>query len=1043
MSIFKSAVNKPITTLMVFTAVIVMGIYSLMNIPIDLFPEMDPPFISVMTVYPGANASDIETNITRPLENTFNTVDKLKQITSVSSDNLSIISLEFDWSADLNEASNDIRDAIDMVYSSLPEDINRPSIFKFNISMFPIVFYAITADESYEGLERILEERIINPLNRIDGIGSVSLIGAPQRKIYVEVDPVKLEAYNLSIEQIGNAIQTENLNMPSGNIRMGRMDYQFRVQGEFHESYELNDLVVAHFQGSTVYLKDVAKIRDGLKDVTLDESINGRRGVRMFVMKQSGANTVRIARDVRNTIAELEKDLPADVQISEIMDTSRFISDSISNLSRTMLWALLFVVLVVLFFLGKWRATFIVMITIPISLIVSFLYLFITGGSINIISLASLSIALGMVVDDAIVVLENISRHIERGTTPREAAIYATNEVWLSVIVTTMVIVAVFFPLTLVGGMTGVLFKQLGWIVTITVTTSTIAAITLTPMLSSKLLGLKAKSRIPEKFSHARIIEPFLNRLDNGYEKIIIVALANKKKILVGALALFVGSLFLLRFVSTTFMPEADEGQLRANIELTTGLRVEETIKISRHVEEIIDRKYPEVEIKAISSGADDQAGMMSLFMQTGSNRITANMRLSRPSERERSVWDIADDLRRELEQIPEIAEFTVETGDGGGGASGGGKIDVEIYGYDFSTTSQLAEELRAKIAAIPGAEDVQISRKDERPELQLSLDRKKLAEHGLNTAMVSAALRNRITGLTASFLREEGNEYDIIVRYKEDFRSSVSDINNFTITNPMGQKIKLGEIGEVKEYFNPPNIERKRRERVVTVSALPSGVALGDLATEINKVIAETEIPQGIMVNVGGDYEEMIDSFMDLGLLLLISIILVFLVMASQFESFIMPFVIMFSIPFSFTGVILALLITNTTLSIIAGLGAVLLIGIVVKNGIVLIDYINLMRDRGMPLNDALAYAGKMRLRPVLMTAMTTILAMLPMAMSTGEGSEIWSPMGITLIGGLVFSTIVTLVLVPVVYGIVSRRGERDKMRKIREKFTFLNETH
>ncbi len=1037
MSIYKNAVNKPITTLMVFTAVIVMGIYSLIYIPIDLYPEMDPPFISVMTTYPGANASDVETNVTRPLEDAFNTVDNLKEITSVSSDNLSVISLEFDWDTDLNEASNDIRDAIDFLFDNLPDDVNRPSIFKFNMSMIPIVFYAVTAEESYPGLAKILEERVINPLNRIDGIGSVNMIGTPQRRIYIEVDPVKLDAYNLTIEQIGNLIRAENMNMPSGNIKMGMMDYQLRVQGELTESYELNDMVVGHFRGATVFLKDVAEVRDTLRDITLDERIMGSQGVRMFVMKQSGANTVTVARDVKNAIDELKLDLPPDISINEILDTSVFISDSVSNLSQTMLWALFFVVLVVLFFLGKWRATFIVVLTIPISLIVSFIYLYVTGGSLNVISLASLSIALGMVVDDAIVVLENISRHIERGTSPREAAIYATNEVWLSVIITTLVIVAVFFPLTLVGGMTGILFKQLGWIVSITVVTSTIAAISLTPMLASQLLELKKRIEKPGRFSHAKTIEPFLEWFESFYETTLRGALKNKKKILVIALAVFIGSLFLLNFVSTEFMPESDESRINAEIELTTGLRVEETVKVARELERIIVERYPEVQIMAVSSGSDDSGGLMALFSQGGSNMINLVTRLSPVSERDRSVWEIADDLRRQLEQIPEIVEFSVTTSGGGLGST---TVDVEIFGYDFNVTSGLAEEIRARVEEIPGAEDVQVSRKDDRPELQIVLDRQKLAQNGLNTAMVASAIRNRVAGMTASLLREEGDEFDIIVRYQEDFRGSITDIESFMITNAMGNKISLSEIGEIKEYWNPPNIERKRRERVVTVSAVPSGMALGDLAAEINSIVANTEMPPGVMVNVGGAYEDMMDSFMDLGLLLVISVILVFLVMASQFESFVMPFVIMFSIPFSFTGVILALFITNTTLSVIAALGAVLLIGIVVKNGIVLIDYINLMRDRGYNLNEAIAVSGRMRLRPVLMTAMTTTLAMLPLALSRGEGSEIWSPMGITLIGGLLFSTIVTLVIVPVVYGIFSRRGERDKIQKIRNKFTFMN---
>jgi len=1041
MSIFKKAVNNPITTMMVFVGVIVLGIYSFVKIPLDLFPELDPPFVSVLTVYSGANASEIETKVTRPLEDVFNTIGNLKEITSVSSDNLSVINLEFNWEVDLNEATNDIRDAVDMIFNALPEGVERPRLFKFNLSMFPIAFYAITARESYEGLEKILEERLINQLNRIEGIGSVSLIGIPRRQIHVEVDPNRLQAFNLSIEQIGNVIRAENMNLPSGNLKMGLMDYQLRVQGEFSESHELNDIVVGHFRGSSVLLSDVATIRDGLRESTLEERINGETGVRMFVMKQSGANTVNIANEVRNTIAAQQDDLPPDIEIREILDTSHFISDSVSNLSRTLLWALFFVTLVVLFFIGKLRATFIVMIIIPISLIVAFIYLFISGGSLNIISLASISIALGMVVDDAIVVLENISRHIERGTSPREAAIYATNEVWLSVIVTTLVIVAVFFPLTLVGGMTGVLFKQLGWIVSITVVTSTIAAVTLTPMLASKLLGIRQTKFLDGRFSHSKTIEPFLRGFENFFEKTLRVALENKWKVVLLALFVFVISLSLLRFVSTEFMPEADQGQINATIELTTGLRLEETSKIARQIENIIETRYPEKRIFAISSGSDDEGGWAALFSESGSNVINIVMRLAPLEERGRSVWVIADDLRRQLELIPEVSNFNVMTGGGGFGGMASNTVDVEIFGFDFNTTSQLAEELKKKIAEIPGAEDVQISRNPERPELQFVIDRKKMAENGLNTTMVSTALRNRITGLTASMLRDEGNEFSIVIRYLEEFRSSISDIESFSITSPTGQSVMLGEIGEVREFWNPPNIERKSRERLVSVTAVPSGIALGDLAAEINQIIADTPIPPGVMVNVGGGFEEMVSSFMDLALLLLLSIILVFLVMASQFESFKIPFVIMFSIPFSFAGVIFILLITGTTLSVVAGLVAVLLIGIVVKNGIVLIDYINLMRDRGLPLNEAIALAGKLRLRPVLMTAGTTILAMIPLALSTGDGSEIWSPMGITLIGGLFFSTFVTLVLVPVMYAIISRRGERNKMERIRKKFTFLDE--
>lgn len=1039
MSIYRSSVERPITTAMIYLGVIVLGLYSLLYIPIDLFPEMEPPAITVMTVYSGANARDIETNVTRPLEDVLNSIEGLKDVRSVSSENLSIVSLEFSWESNLDEASNDIRDAIDMVQDQLPDGVERPKIFKFSMSMIPILFYAVTAEDSYAGLEKILEDRLVTPLNRIDGVGSVALIGAPKRRIFVETDPVKLTAYGLTLEQVAAAIQSENMNMPAGNIKMGMMDYQLRVEGEFTESAELQDIVIANRQGKSILLRDIAVVRDTLKDVSLVERINGRKGMRLFVMKQSGANTVSIADEVKKEVEQLKRTLPPDVNIDEIVDTSDFITNAVNNLSETMLYAILFVVIVVRFFLGRWRATLIVLLAIPISLIVSFIYLYITGGSLNIISLSAMAIAMGMVVDDAIVILENIERHVERGTTPREASIYATNEVWLAVIVTTMVIVAVFFPLTLVTGMTGVLFEQLGWIVSITIVTSTLVAISLTPMMSARLLGGK-RTRKPGRWSHENTIEPIHRWMDNFYGKTIRWALAHKKTVVIVSAATFVASLLLLGFVTFDFMPESDQGQLSVKVELTNGLRVEESDKVALRIERMMVERYPELEIMAVSSGADDAGSMISMFTTTGSNIINVSGRLTRASERARSVWTIMDDLRAQLDKIPEIVDFTVSSG-GGGMMGASNTVDVQIFGHDFTATSRIAEEVQRRVSTVPGAQNVQISRKDERPELQVVLDRKKLAENGMNTAMVSSALRNRVNGLTTSVLRQEGDEYDIVVRFDERYRETISDLEALPLTNAMGRVIPLREVGVVREYWNPPNIERYQRQRVVTVSSMASGVSLGELATHITSVIDDINPPEGVSITVGGAYEDMQESFTDLGLLLLLSLVLVFLVMASQFESFVMPFVIMFSIPFAFTGVFLSLFLTGTAMSLVAGLGAVLLIGIVVKNGIVLVDYINLMRDRGVALTEAVALSCMSRLRPVLMTALTTILAMLPLALSTGEGAESWRPMGIALVGGLVFSTAVTLVLIPVIYAIVSRRGERDKLQRVRQKFTFLND--
>ncbi|KPK83985.1 MAG: multidrug transporter AcrB [Bacteroides sp. SM23_62_1] len=1014
MSIYKSAVNRPVTTIMLFTAIIVMGIYSMVQLPIDFYPEIEPPFISVMTTYPGANASDIETNITRTLEDAFNAIDNLKEITSTSYDNLSVIFIEFEWGANLDEATNDLRSAIDMVFDALPDDCDRPSVFKFNTAMMPILFYAITAEESYPGLERLIDEKIINPLNRIEGIGSIAMAGAPRRTVYVDIDPQRLDAYNLTIEQIGSVIAAENLNMPSGKVKMGELEYQLRIQGEFSESYQIQNIVIGNYSGKTVYLKDIGTVRDTIKDLSIEERINGQQGLRMFVMKQSGANTVKIVRQVTNQLEDLVNTLPPDIKIEPIFDTSSFIKDAIRNLSKAIMWALIFVVLVVLFFLGRWRATFIVALAIPVSLITSFIYLNFTGNSINIISLASLSIAIGMVVDDAIVVLENISRHIDRGSSPREASIYATNEVWLAVIVTTLVIVAVFLPLTMVSGLTGVMFKQLGWIVTITVVTSTVTAISLTPMLTSKLLKLKVTGEKKKNSLYDSTFGVFLNWLDGFYVKTLSWALRHKGFVITASMILFFSSFFLLKFVGTDFMPESDESQLNAAIELQPGIRVEETIRTTRKLEQLINERYPEVDLISTSTGADDEGGFISMFSQSGSNIINLSMRLIPVSDRERTVWEISDDLREQLDQIPEIIDYNVNMSTM---FMGGNTVDVEIYGYDFDKTSRLAQEILNTVKNIDGAVDVQVSREKEKPELQIVLDKEKLSEHGLNTAMVSLYIRNRVEGLIASRFREEGDEYNIVVRLKEEYRNSITDLEEITIMTPMGKKIKIGELGDVKEYWSPPNIQRKRKERIVTVSATPSGISLGELATKIRSEIGSVDIPPDLMVVVGGAYEDQMESFLDLAMLMVLSLVLVYLVMASQFESFRIPLVIMFAVPFSFTGVIIALFITNTTLSVIAGLGAVLLIGIVVKNGIVLVDYINLMRDRDYEMFEAITLSGRSRLRPVLMTAFTTILGMLPLALSRGEGSEVWSPMGITVIGGLVFSTFLTLVIVPVIY--------------------------
>ena len=1026
--------------MMIFLAILVLGVASYLQLPVDQYPKMDPPYITVMATYPGANASDIEENVTKILEDQLNSVDELKELTSTSYDNLSVISLEFEWEANLDEASNDVRDAVDKAMNSLPDDIDRPTIMRFSTSSMPILIYAVTAKESYPGLNKILDDKVVTRLNRVDGVASITVAGAPERVVYVELDPNRLDAYNLTLQDIGNRIAAENMDISSGNVKMGDMDYTLRVEGEFDESDQIKDIVLGTQDGKTIFLRDVANVRDTIKDITLEQTVNRGNGGVLMVSKQTDANAVAVAEEAKAELELAMKELPADIEFQIISDNSDFIVKAVNNLQETLMYALIFVVLIVFLFLGRWRATFIIALTIPISLIVAFIYLFATGESLNVISLSSLSIAIGMVVDDAIVVLENITKHIDRGSRPREAAIYGTNEVWLSVIVTTLVTVAVFFPLTLVSGMTGILFKQLGWIVCITIVTSTVTAISLTPMLSSQLMRIQ-NVRTDGKFSFYSFVTRMLDKLDGAYEKLIRWVLHHKTVVICTMFALFVASLKLSGLIQTDFMPQNDQNYLSVYAKMQSGQRVEITKKIAFQIDSIIRAEIPEINLINLSYGSEEEASMASMMGSTGNNILNMRLRTVDLEERTRSVFVIADQVRGILKRFPDILQYTVSTG--GMGSMGSNSVDVEIMGHDFNETYNLAQEIARQAGNIPGAEDIKISRDEDKAELQIVLDQDKLARHGLTTSTVGNYVRNNIYGQRTTKFKEDGEEYDIIVRLEERYRTSISDVENFIITDGHGQKVRLKELGQVKEYFSPPNIERKSKQRILKVSITPAaGVAMGQIALGAQEIIDNLEdIPQGVTLYVGGNYEDQQESFSSLIALLLLSLMLVYIVMAAEFESFKMPFIIMLSIPFAFTGVVLALLLTNTTLSIVAALGGVMLVGIVTKNGIVLIDFINLLRERGIHLYEAIARAARSRLRPVLMTSLTTILGMVPMALSTGEGSETWRPMGVAVIGGMIFSTIITMIIVPAVYAAMDKSGSRNKKKAIAKQFKFMSD--
>ncbi len=1035
MKIYESAVRKPISTIMIFVAVLVMGLFSLRNLAIDMYPEMDMPMLMVMTSYPGANATDIETNITRVLEDQLNTVNNLKKLTSNSADNFSLIMLELEWGSDVTEAANDVRDVINRAVGFLPDEAEDPTVWKFSSSMIPIAYLSVTAKESYPALSKILDEKLVNTLNRIDGVGAVGVDGAPTREVQINVDPNKLAAYNLTIEQLGNIIAAENVNVPAGTMDIGNHTFNIKADGEFTSSNDLNSVVISNMGGRTVLLSDVAEIRDTLAKRTQTQHFNGQDGVMVIIQKQTGSNTVQIVDKVFAELPGIRASLPADVEVDIIMDGSEAIRDSISSLSEAVMFAFIFVILVVMFFLGRWRATFIICLTIPISLIVSFIYLYATGSTLNIISLSSLSIAIGMVVDDAIVVLENITTHIERGSKPKEAAIYGTNEVWLAVIATTLVVVAVFMPFTMLGGMAGVMFKELGWIVSIVIVTSTLAAISLTPMLSAYLLRIDGGIHNYKGIGIIyKPIDKFLAWLDNFYAKILGWVVRNRKKTFFGTMGLFFVSLAMLLFVPMEFFPAQDNAMITAEIELDQNIAVEYTGRIESQIDAIIAEKYPEVIITAGTAGATSSGDVFAAMNRNGSNIISYMLRLPRLSEREggRTIFEIADLLRADLEKIPEINRFTVSPGGQSGGMSGASTVDVKVFGYDMNTTNSVATDLRERLSALDGTRDVRLSRDELRPEYNVTFDRAKLAYYGISSATASTFVRNRINGLDATKYREDGDEYDVVVRYGEPFRTSFEDVENITLYGATGQPVKLREVATIDEEFAAPTIERENRQRIITVqSTVGEGHALGDVVNDVAAVLAAYEVPEGVSLEVGGSMEDLQDMMADFMTLLVLVVLLVYIVMATQFESLKMPFIIMFTLPFAFTGVFFALLITNTPLSMIAMIGAIMLVGIVTKNGIVMVDYTNLLIERGMPALDAVVASGKSRLRPVLMTSVTTILGMLPMALGLGDGSELWQPMGIAIIGGMTFSTLLTLFVIPVLYSMFQLRKDNQAKKR------------
>ena len=1035
MSLYRTSVNKPVTVALIFVTVAILGVFSLTKLSTNLFPDMGENTILVVTSYSGASAADIETNVSKPLENALNSVSNLKHLSSTSKENISVIALEFEYGIDINEATNDVRDKLDMVTQALPDAVSIPTIFKFSMEDMPIMLLSATAEESLSSLDKILDDKVATPLARVNGVGTISVSGAPKREIQVFVDPDKLAAYGITVESISSTLAYENRNTPAGTIDIGSNTYSVRVEKEFKSAEEMLDVVVGTSpNGAPVYLRDVAKVNDGEQERLQKVYSNGRQGAMITIQKQTDANTVQVVKGIKKELKKIQKDLPSDININIIIDGSTNIIDTINSLKDTILTTFLLVMAVVFLFLGRWRATIIIVLSIPISLVASVIYLFATGNTLNIISMSALTIAIGMVVDDAIVVLENITSHIDRGAKPKEAAVHATQEVSISVIASTLTMLAVFLPLTMVDGIIGIFFKQLGWIVSIIMIVSTSAALTLVPMMCSRMLKQNPRTHR----WHTVLFTPInkgLDALSRGYGRLINWAVTHRKSVVFIALLIFVVTcVTTLPNMKSGFLPAMDQGRLSISIELPVGTGEEITGQLANDLSTKYRSEIPEIKMLNYNYGMADEDNAFASMQNNGTHIISMNIDLGRKTERERSTQEIAEYIRKDLKNNTIIKKYNVSEGGGMGGAT---TVKLEIYGYDFQNSDRIAFGLRDSLLNTPQFSQVLVSRDDYTPEYYVDFDREKLRLNGIDVTTASTMVRNRINGSVMTFFREDGDEYNIRVRYAPEFRQSIEDIENIILYGSQGQSIRVKDVAQVVEGMTPPKIERKDRERVVTVTGVVAkGYALSEAVEVAQQHIENAEIPTEFMVKIAGDYENQQDSFSGLFTLLILIIILVYVVMASQFESLLDPFVIMFSVPFAIVGVLIGLAVNNMALDVMAMIGILILVGIVVKNGIVLIDYAILCRERGMDVNTAVTTASQQRLRPILMTTLTTVLGMIPMALGSGEGAEMWNGLGITVSWGLTVSTLITLVLIPTIYAIfISRREKRQAKKLLRIK--------
>lgn len=1026
MRLSESAVKRPITVIMFFMAFILMGLIAFSRLDVALLPDVEPPAVTIIVGYPGASASDVESDIITQLEDELSTVSGLDRIESLSKDNLALITCVFDWGQDLNTAATDVRDKLNLARQTLKEyapGAEEPILFKFSSAMSPIMVFTVTASESYLQLHDIVDTVISDPLKRIPGVGSLSYHGGVSRQINVSLDPKKLEAYQLSPDEISKILAAQNLNVPAGSVKIGQREYHLRIPQKFSTVEEIQQLVVTQMGGSAVRLRDVAEVQAGYEAGNELGWGNGGPGMVVMVQKQPGVNTVRLVQNIKERLSELENRLPPDVRINIVRDDADTILNWLNTLQNTIYMGGLMVVLVCLLFLRRLRTSLILIMSIPISLIMSFPFMFLREFTINLVSLMSLTVAIGMVVDNAIVVLENITRRTDEGFSPKQGAVSGAAEVGLAIGASTLTTLVIFVPLFLIKGVVGIFFGQFGFLLLLTISASFLVAMIFVPMASAHLL--KSKDSKPERHGLLSRLHDFGENafllLERSYRRILIVALQYRVTFLGGIALVFFSSLAFIPLLGSEFIPRVDSGDIDISARLPSGTRVEHTGSVAEGMLHLFKDEIPETKATAALCGQSNSGILTAQGIEEGNNSLTAWAKLVGKNQRKRSASEVAKAVRELIEiEISDFSEVKVHAISAMQKAffGQGDELTLEVFGPDLDMNIAAAHAIAERLSHIPGAVDVALSSREHRPELWVELDREKSSFLGITVASFATGLRAMYHGIDATKFRDNGDNVDVRVRLPEEKRSSILEIGDIPIKTAIGSEVHLRSIAQVREEMGPVEIRRKNKERLVEVKCGVYGQTLGEVASDLEEEIDQMQFPPEIHTSWGGEFMEQRKAFQDIGLLLVIGVLLVYMVMAAQFENLLDPFIIMFSLPLAITGVIVALLIRGIPLSLISLLGMVMLVGIVVNNGIILVDFMNRMiRQRGMALHQAILEAGSQRLRPVLMTATTTIFGMLPMAFAHGEGGEAWQPLGTVIIGGLLASTIVTLLIIPIVY--------------------------